>query len=199
MLKNGLIWSKRYNKEIKSFIGGRYYTVTDSDRKRILVHRLIWECANGCDIPDGYDVHHIDEDKGNNSIYNLELIEHKEHVRLHQIGKKLSEEHIKHIMDSRKGYTHTEETRRKISESNKGKKLSEEAINKIKATRKRKKVKQLDLNTKELIKVYPSVIDAAISVCKNSKSSKTVASNISEVCNGRRKCAYGYIWEFITD
>ena len=39
--------------------------------------------GNQSEIPEGYDVHHIDGNKSNNSIYNLELIEHNEHMDEH--------------------------------------------------------------------------------------------------------------------
>lgn len=45
-------------------------------------HRYIWEKANG-PIPDGYEVHHKDEDKTNNDISNLECIPISKHRSLH--------------------------------------------------------------------------------------------------------------------
>lgn len=49
---------------------------------RIRMHRYVWVCEKG-DIPEGYDVHHIDHDKGNNDISNLELLTKKEHRKKH--------------------------------------------------------------------------------------------------------------------
>lgn len=49
---------------------------------RIRMHRYVWVCNNG-DIPEGYDVHHIDGDRGNNDISNLELLTKKEHRQKH--------------------------------------------------------------------------------------------------------------------
>lgn len=40
------------------------------------VHRVVWIVCNG-EIPQGYEVNHIDENKDNNSIDNLELVTHK--------------------------------------------------------------------------------------------------------------------------
>jgi len=49
---------------------------------RIRMHRYVWVCERG-DIPEGYDVHHIDHDKSNNDISNLELLTKKEHYKKH--------------------------------------------------------------------------------------------------------------------
>lgn len=45
-------------------------------------HRLIWEAHNG-KIPDGMHIHHIDENKQNNAIENLQLVDSKLHHRIH--------------------------------------------------------------------------------------------------------------------
>lgn len=57
-------------------------------RKRM--HVYVWEHYNG-KIPKGYHVHHIDEDKSNNSIENLELLSSSEHLSLH--GKERAANH----------------------------------------------------------------------------------------------------------
>lgn len=43
------------------------------------VHRLVWMAFNG-EIPDGYEVNHIDEDKTNNRLINLNIMTHKQNV-----------------------------------------------------------------------------------------------------------------------
>lgn len=48
-----------------------------------LLHRAIWELHRG-PIPDGYHVHHEDEDPGNNQPWNLELLSPAEHVAKHE-------------------------------------------------------------------------------------------------------------------
>jgi hypothetical protein len=50
------------------------------------LHRLIFEKAYG-PIPDGYDIHHINEVKTENNLENLELMEHGVHISLHNSGK----------------------------------------------------------------------------------------------------------------
>lgn len=49
---------------------------------RIRMHRFVWVCEKG-EIPKGYDVHHIDHDKSNNDISNLELLSKKQHSKVH--------------------------------------------------------------------------------------------------------------------
>lgn len=79
----GKVWS--YKK--KRFIGSKnpkgYYMVTMYDDEGNKTHRnlyrVIWECVNG-EIPEGYEVNHIDENRENNAIQNLNLLTHKDNV-----------------------------------------------------------------------------------------------------------------------
>lgn len=57
-----------------------YFGKTNGNRS--LLHRDIWEHHNG-KIPEGYDIHHIDCDKSNNNIENLECLPKSEHTRLY--------------------------------------------------------------------------------------------------------------------
>jgi len=43
-------------------------------------HRCVWVWFNG-DIPDGYEINHIDANRSNNRIENLELVTHSENIR----------------------------------------------------------------------------------------------------------------------
>jgi len=47
-------------------------------------HRLVWWRAHG-EIPDGFDVHHINGDKRDNCIKNLRAMSRSEHARLHAL------------------------------------------------------------------------------------------------------------------
>ena len=49
---------------------------------KVRMHRYVWEQEVG-PIPDGFDVHHIDGDKSNNSIDNLSLLTNRAHQILH--------------------------------------------------------------------------------------------------------------------
>lgn len=46
------------------------------------LHRVVWESVNG-PIPDGYLIHHIDHDKLNNNIENLQCMTVSEHISHH--------------------------------------------------------------------------------------------------------------------
>lgn len=46
------------------------------------LHRAVWEFYNG-EIPEGYEIHHKDEDTSNNDISNLEMVLGTEHNSYH--------------------------------------------------------------------------------------------------------------------
>lgn len=67
--------SKRYTEKPSG-----YWTSTDGERT--LLHRDVWNFHNG-PIPDGYQIHHIDGERGHNTIENLMLVERADHARRH--------------------------------------------------------------------------------------------------------------------
>lgn len=80
-------------KEIIEWNGKRYRRYPDanqySDRNyyksytdETYLHRDIWRRHHG-EIPDGYQIHHVDGDPSNNDIENLELVDAKEHQSQH--------------------------------------------------------------------------------------------------------------------
>lgn len=78
------------------------YKRQTNNNRRIFEHRLVWEAANG-PIPTGHHIHHINGDRGDNRLENLQCLLNSEHMKLHQLGKT--------------GRKHSAETRRKMSES----------------------------------------------------------------------------------
>lgn len=63
-----------------------------------------------------------------------------------------------------------------------------------------KRVVQCDKNTKQILHIFTSIINAAEYIYQmqiSSSSIRGIASNIGHVCNGKRKTAYGFYWEFI--
>lgn len=68
---NGRLYSERSH---------GYWAATEGDRR--LLHRDVWEFHSG-PIPVGCDIHHIDENKGNNDPSNLECLPKPDHTRIH--------------------------------------------------------------------------------------------------------------------
>lgn len=60
------------------YLCGKYF-----QRDGVRLHRVVWERHNGRPVPDGFHVHHRDEDRSNNAADNLELLEGAEHLALH--------------------------------------------------------------------------------------------------------------------
>lgn len=60
-----------------------YYSLTTD--QRVLMHRYVWEKEKG-KIPSGDDIHHIDRNKANNLIDNLQCMPKSEHSRLYATG-----------------------------------------------------------------------------------------------------------------
>lgn len=65
------------------FMGKTYYRCgAYFQRKGTRLHREVWKAAHG-DIPEGYEVHHIDENRANNQLENLVLMDGSEHNSMH--------------------------------------------------------------------------------------------------------------------
>lgn len=75
--------SKRFLKPRKNDKRGGYNYISLSDNsgeiKNYRLHKVIYEAIKG-EIPEGLDVNHIDEDKTNNSISNLNLMTRKDNI-----------------------------------------------------------------------------------------------------------------------
>lgn len=70
---------------------------------RVLEHIVVWEQHNNKSVPKGYIIHHINENKSDNRIGNLQLMTAKEHRIYHNKKRVLSEETRKNISKSRIG------------------------------------------------------------------------------------------------
>lgn len=68
---NGVLFTKRNN--------GYFGTTTGN---RIYMHRYVWEFHNG-PIPYFHDIHHVNENKSDNRIENLECIHKADHTSKH--------------------------------------------------------------------------------------------------------------------
>ena len=90
-VENGIIYSLKLKRNVGIVATNNYLMVGTK-----MVSRVIWECVNG-EIPNGYEVHHINGDRLDNRICNLELIDGVSHNIKHHKNKKLSEETKKKI------------------------------------------------------------------------------------------------------
>jgi len=70
--------------DIHQKFDGIIYTIRDSSHytKQLPMHRIIFAYYRG-EIPEGYDIHHIDGDKSNNDISNLQCLTRSEHRAHH--------------------------------------------------------------------------------------------------------------------
>lgn len=71
-----------------------WYSCTTVNGKRVYMHRYVWEYYNK-PIPKDYAIHHIDLDRDNNDISNLQYLPKKEHAKLHANLNKQNEETVK--------------------------------------------------------------------------------------------------------
>ena len=106
----GKIWSKYWKKYLDGSIIKKGYVKVglkciDGKYRSFLWHRVIWYLLKG-EIPEGMQVNHIDENKQNNHISNLNLMTCKENVNWGTGIERRAEKH--------KGITRSEEYKIKI-------------------------------------------------------------------------------------
>ena len=106
----------------RNFGGGRYLKLS-IDGKTVSEHRYIMEQHLGRKLAEDEVVHHINGNKKDNRIENLQVMGISEHSRLENLGRKLSAEHKAKVSASlignqrRKGVLHTPEIKAQIAES----------------------------------------------------------------------------------
>lgn len=160
--------------------GKEGYNVVNLKMKTHYVHRLVAEAF----IPNPYNkpqVNHIDGNKLNNNIDNLEWCTGSENIK-HAYRNNLIQNTSKKV-----------EWAKKMGEKYGG--TNGKSIFKEKWFREKyknicsKKIKQLDKNN--------TVIKEWISIKEASRELGLDASNISSCCQGKRKTVGGYKWEYI--
>lgn len=79
---------RKINKRPEQWYDGKKFTLRNhgyfelTTSPRTLLHRYIWSKERG-DIPDGWDIHHINNNKLDNRIDNYECLKKSEHTKLH--------------------------------------------------------------------------------------------------------------------
>ncbi len=85
--RKGMPKNPNYGKDNHAWKGGYVrkdgYKLISVDGEQRLEHRYIWEQYHKKPIPPGYQIHHIDGDKLNNKIENLQMISNSDHQKLH--------------------------------------------------------------------------------------------------------------------
>lgn len=186
------IWSKYWKKYLKGCVDKHGYVKVglkciDGEYRNFPWHRVIWYLINGV-IPDEMQVNHIDENKQNNHISNLNLMTPKENVNWGSGIERRSEK--------RRGRKHSEETKRKISESNKGKKHTVESKRKISEKLKGKPNVSC---SKAVVAVKDGEVVMEFVSMGEAERHGFNHGNISECCNGKRRTYKGYRWYFKED
>ena len=72
----GRFWSSNPTHYKQKSVNGKY----------VQEHQLVWERANG-KVPEGYLVHHINGNKRDNRLENLQLMTYREHNQYHAKGR----------------------------------------------------------------------------------------------------------------
>lgn len=91
----------RKGKILKPFLNADGYSVINlyKNRKRkfYLGHRLIWETFNG-EVPKGFEINHIDENKQNNILSNLNLLTHRDNCNWGSRNERIGEPQSKPVI-----------------------------------------------------------------------------------------------------
>lgn len=104
---------KNISPTCQEFEGVKYWQCNDryfQSNAGVFLHRTVWEFSNDAGIPEGYVVHHIDEDRTNNILENLEIMTRSEHTRLHHGSDQGREWHKEHYKNVSKAYFSREAT-----------------------------------------------------------------------------------------
>lgn len=170
--EDGKVFSKRFNRYMLGTSSrGGYLTLClrckDQKSRVFYFHRVIWFYFNG-EIPQGYEINHIDEDKTNNSLSNLELLSRGDNIRYG---------------------TRTERASISNSIVQKGRKFTKEHIRKLELAHS-KPILQYNLQTNQPIKEWQSSRQVE-------RELGFGCSTVGKAVRGIYSQAYGYGWRYI--
>lgn len=77
----GNVYNVKRDKEITGYKGNTGYIAVTINGKRTYAHRFVWECFHGKQIPEKHQIDHVNGDKLDNSIENLQCLSHSDHAK----------------------------------------------------------------------------------------------------------------------
>lgn len=138
--------------------------------KKIDEHRYVMECHIGRPLLSSEVVHHIDGNKQNNSIDNLQIVSHAEHLQLHK-------QTIMNSLNSPEAIRKRADTLRKHFKEHKPSTS--------------KQIAQIDVITGEVLRTFKSIRDVDAAGFNH--------RHVSACCSGKRKTHKGYKWMYSAD
>ena len=101
--RKGMRRNPKYGKDHWNWKGGYVrkdgYRIISVRGEQRLEHRYVWEQCHKKIIPEGWQVHHINFDKLDNRIENLQAIPNSEHQKLHNQFQKFDSKGKFEILD----------------------------------------------------------------------------------------------------
>lgn len=164
-----------------------YLVVSVSDSKNrnphvVYVHRIIAQAFIDPNLDDTKEVHHIDKNRTNNSIENLQVLSRYEHKLAHNLKYPITKicevcgkEYTPHITKRERSHVCSVECQMELG--------------RINGLKKRKPINQIDKETGEIIKTWDSgtTIENELGF---------FGSNINKCCHNVINSCYGYRWQF---
>ena len=84
--KDGKIINVKTRKKLKKYLTNRGYSKNLKNPRNYTCHRFVYESIKGF-IPEGFEIHHKNENKIDNRIKNLEMVTHQKNVELSKSKK----------------------------------------------------------------------------------------------------------------